>query len=308
MATLTDYLKLHFIVFLWGFTAILGLLISIPAVEMVFYRTLLAAIGIGVVILIAGGSFRVTGRDALRLTLIGFIVCLHWLSFFASARVSNASVSLVGFATNSLWAALLEPWFNGRQVKNFELVLGLLVLTGLYIIFSFNFTYHLGLLLGIVSGFTAALFSVLNAKLVRRIEPNTITFYEMVGAFVATALVLPVYKNTWAINSTLNLTPVSLDWLYIALLAWACSVYAYTTAIHLMKKLSVFFIQLTLNLEPVYGIIMAVIIFGETEKMGLNFYAGTLIILIAVMAYPKLKSRFEKKPATGVSPPSKSNR
>lgn len=290
MATVTDYLKLHFIVFLWGFTAVLGLLISIPAVEMVFYRTLLAALGMGAVIVVLKGSFKVSHSDAGRLLLIGFIVCIHWLSFFASARVSNASVSLVGFATNSVWAALLEPWLNGRQVKKFELLLGLLVLAGLYIIFSFNFTYYLGLLLGIVSGFTAALFSVLNAKLVKRIEPNTITFYEMIGAFLGTALFLPVYKQFWA--GTLQLTPTLPDWLYIALLAWACSVYAYATAIHLMKKLSVFFIQLTLNLEPLYGIIMAVIIFGEREKMGPNFYIGTAIILTAVMAYPKLKSRF----------------
>ncbi|QOI97415.1 MAG: DMT family transporter [Flammeovirgaceae bacterium] len=294
MATLTDYLKLHFIVFLWGFTAVLGLLISIPAVEMVFYRTLLAALGMGTVIVVLKGSFKVRQSDAGRLLLIGGIVCIHWLSFFASARVSNASVSLVGFATNSLWAALLEPWLNGRQVKKFELLLGLMVLAGLYIIFSFNFIYYLGLLLGIVSGFTAALFSVLNAKLVKRIEPNTITFYEMVGAFLGTALFLPLYKQFWAGDGTLQLVPTLLDWFYIALLAWACSVYAYTTAIHLMKKLSVFFIQLTLNLEPLYGIIMAVIIFGEREKMGLNFYIGTVIILAAVMAYPKLKSHFEK--------------
>lgn len=294
MATLSDYLKLHFIVFLWGFTAILGLLISIPSVEMVFYRTLLAALGMGVVILIARGSFSIESRDFFRLILIGFIVCIHWLSFFSSARVSNASVSLVGFATNSLWAALLEPWLNGRQVKKFELLLGLLVLMGLYIIFSFDFTYHLGLVLGIVSGFTAALFSVLNAKLVKRLEPNTITFYEMVGACIGTALFLPVYQQTWAANNTLHLAPSWVDWLYIAVLAWACSVYAYTTAIHLMKKLSVFFIQLTLNLEPVYGIIMAVLIFGEKEKMGLNFYTGTLIIISAVMLYPKIKSRFDK--------------
>jgi len=294
MAALSDYLKLHFIVFLWGFTAILGLLISIPAVEMVFFRTLLAAIGMGAAIIVLKGSFSVTPSDLAKLLLIGFIVCIHWLSFFASARVSNASVSLVGFATNSLWASFLEPWLNGRQIKKFELLLGLLVLAGLYIIFSINFTYHLGLFLGIVSGFTAALFSVLNAKLVKRIEPNTITFYEMLGAFLATALFLPLYKGTWAAGNQLQLVPTATDWLYIALLAWACSVYAYTTAIHLMKKLSVFFIQLTLNLEPVYGIIMAVIIFGEKEKMGLNFYTGTLIILTAVMVYPKLKSRFDK--------------
>ena len=294
MATVTDYLKLHFIVFLWGFTAILGLLISIPAVEMVFFRTLLAALAMGAVILITKGSFKISNSDVIKLLLIGFIVCFHWLAFFSSARVSNASVSLVGFATNSLWAALLEPLMNRTRVKKFELLLGLVVIIGLYVIFSFDFEYKLGLGLGVAAGFTAALFSVFNAKLVRRVSAYTITFYEMAGAFLATALFLPVYQYTVAENNQLNLTPTFTDWIYIAALAWACTAYAFSMAVKLMKKLSVFFIQLTLNLEPIYGIIMALIILGDKEKMGLNFYLGTLIILCAVLAYPTLKRKYDK--------------
>ncbi len=294
MATTTDYLKLHFIVFLWGFTAILGLLISIPSVEMVLYRTLLAALGMGAFILWRKGSFQVARTDSIKLILIGFIVCFHWLAFFGSARVSNASVSLVGFATNSLWAAMLEPWMNRKRIKKFELLLGLVVIVGLYVIFSFNFEYKLGLALGISAGFTAALFSVLNAKMVRRVDPYAITFYEMTGAFLATALFLPAYQYTFAEGGKLQLMPTVLDWVYIAILAWVCSVYAFSTAIKLMKKLSVFFIQLTLNLEPVYGIIMALIILGDSEKMGMNFYVGTLIIISTVVSYPWLKSKFDK--------------
>lgn len=294
MATTTDYLKLHFIVFLWGFTAILGLLISIPTVEMVLYRTLLASFGMGAFMLWSKSSFQITRTDSIKLVLIGFIVCFHWLAFFGSARVSNASVSLVGFATNSLWAAILEPWMNRNRIKKFELLLGLVVIVGLYVIFSFNFEYKLGLVLGIAAGFLAALFSVLNAKMVRRVDPYTITFYEMAGAFIATALCLPIYKYTIAEHGELRLIPTSLDWVYIAILAWVCTVYAFSMAIKLMKKLSVFFIQLTLNLEPVYGIIMALIILGDAEKMGLNFYAGTLIIISAVVSYPWLKSKFDK--------------
>lgn len=294
MATTTDYLKLHFIVFLWGFTAILGLLISIPTVEMVLYRTLLAALGMGAFIFWQGGSLRLSQGDIVKLLVIGFIVCFHWLAFFGSARVSNASVSLVGFATNSLWAAILEPWMNRNRIKKFELLLGAIVIVGLYVIFSFNFEYKLGLALGIAAGFSAALFSVLNAKMVRRIDPYAITFYEMVGAFIAAALFLPVYKYTLAEQNNLRLIPTSLDWVYLALLAWVCTVYAFSMAVKLMKKLSVFFIQLTLNLEPVYGIIMALIILGDSEKMGLNFYAGTFIIISAVVAYPWLKNKFDK--------------
>jgi drug/metabolite transporter (DMT)-like permease len=293
MVTRADYFKLHFIVFLWGFSGILGKLVTIPAYEMVFFRTLLAAIGIGMVMLFIHEKFKVSATQAVQLIAIGFIVAIHWLAFFESARVSNVSVSLVGFATNSLWTAMLDPLFNRTPVKKFELFLGFAVIAGLYIIFSFDFKYHLGLMIGILSGLTAALFSIFNARLVKTLPAFTISFYEMIGAFLCLLLFMPVYKVTWAPNATLHLTPGMMDWIYMIILTGACSVYAYSTAVDLMKKVSVFLIQLTLNLEPVYGIIMAVIIFGEEEKMGLNFYFGTLIILCAVASYPFLRRRFD---------------
>lgn len=294
MASTSDYFKLHFIVFLWGFSAILGKLVTIPAVEMVFFRSILAAAGMAIVITASRGTFKVSGNQFVRLLLIGSIVALHWMAFFGSARVSNVSVSLVGFATNSLWAALLDPWFNKTKMKKYELVLGCVVLTGLYIIFSFDFQYKLGLALGVLAGFTSALFSVFNSKMVKNIPSRTITFYEMIGVFVSIGIFLPVYQYFWAENNQLQLSPALMDWVYIALLAGVCSVYAYTVAVELMKRVSVFMIQLTLNLEPVYGIIMAVIIFGQSEKMNVNFYAGTFIILCAVAAYPLIKKRFDK--------------
>ncbi len=293
MASRNDYLKLHFIVFLWGFSAILGKLVTIPAVEMVFYRALMAVAGMAIVIAATKGTFAVTGTQFVRLLLIGAVVAVHWMAFFGSARVSNVSVSLVGFATNSLWAALLEPWFNRTRIKKFELLLGLVVICGLYIIFSFDFQYKLGLVLGILAGFTSALFSVFNAKFVRSIPAFTITFYEMIGVFLSIGVFLPVYKYTWATNHTLHLAPSWMDLLYIGLLAGVCSVYAYSVAVELMKKISVFLLQLTLNLEPLYGIVMAIIVFGNQEKMGLNFYFGTLIILGAVATYPMLKRKYD---------------
>lgn len=294
MASTVDYLKLHFIVFLWGFSAILGKLVTIPAVEMVWIRSILAAAGMGIVIFFTRGNFKVSRNDRLKLFAIGFIVAFHWIAFFGSARVSNVSVSLVGFATNSLWAALLEPMFNKTQIKKYELILGLLVLTGLYIIFSFDFEYKLGLLFGVLAGFTSALFSVFNSKMVKRISARSITFYEMIGVFLGTSIFLPVYQYAWATDHQLHLFPPAMDFLYIAILAGVCSVYAYTVAVELMKRVSVFMIQLTLNLEPIYGIIMAVIIFGQQEKMSVNFYIGTLVILSAVITYPLFKKRFDR--------------
>lgn len=294
MASSGDYVKLHFIVFLWGFSAILGKLVSIPAVEMVLFRSILAAIGMGAVILFARGQFEVTKIQLLKLVLIGFIVSLHWLAFFGSARVSNVSVSLVGFATNSLWAALLEPLYNKTRFKKYELLLGLVVLSGLYVIFSFDFQYKLGLLFGIIAGFTSAVFALFNSTMVKQIPARTITFYEMIGVFLGTLLFLPFYKMTWAANNELQLSPTLYDWIFIGLLAGVCSVYAYTVAVELMKRVSVFMIQLSLNLEPIYGIIMAVIIFGSEEKMTLNFYVGTFIIFCAVGSYPLVKKKFDR--------------
>jgi drug/metabolite transporter (DMT)-like permease len=294
MASSSDYLKLHFIVFLWGFSAILGKLISIPFVEMVFYRAIFAVAGMGIVIYFRKGSFKVSPRDFTIMILIGFIVAVHWLAFFGSARVANVSVSLVGFATNSLWTAFLEPWFNRQRVKKFEVLLGFIVLCGLYIIFSFDFQYKLGLALGILAGFTSAVFSIFNSRMVKRVSAPAITFYEMIGVFLGIALFLPLYQIFWAPNQQLDLTPTNMDWLYIALLAGGCSVYAYTVAVELMKRISVFVIQLCLNLEPVYGIIMAIIIFPNTETMNTNFYVGTFVILCAVISYPMLRKRFDK--------------
>jgi drug/metabolite transporter (DMT)-like permease len=291
--TLVDYFKLHFIVFLFGFTAILGKLISLPSVEMVFYRTLLATVGMGALIYLIKGSYALPSqKDFWKLMLTGLIVAAHWLTFFGSGRVSNPSVSLVGFATCSFWAALIEPIAKRKKIRPMEVGLGIAVLVGLYVIFSFDFHYIPGLVLGIASGLTAAVFSVINSKMVTRLSSYTITFYEMFAACLGIIAFFPFYK-TYFSDGSLHLIPSAADWFYLALLGWVCSVYAYSQMIDLSKKLSVFFIQLALNLEPVYGIGLALLIFGKQEVMGWNFYAGTLIILTAVALYPVLKNKYE---------------
>ena len=302
MHSTSDYLKLHFIVFLFGFTGILGKLVSIPAVEMVFYRTLFAAIGMAALLKITHGGFKVSTSDLLTLVLTGFIVGVHWLTFFISARVANVSVSLVGFATASLWSALLEPMVKGYRIRIIELAFGFIVLVGLYVIFFSDFNYSIGLILGVLSGLTCSIFSIINSQIVRRVDSFTITFYEMVGACIITALFLPVYQQYWADGAQLRLTPSPIDWIYIALLTGLCTVYAYSTAVELMKRLSVFFFQLSLNLEPVYGIIMAVIVFGEAEMMNANFYVGTFIILCAVLMYPLIKQKITASPTSAAHP------
>jgi drug/metabolite transporter (DMT)-like permease len=294
IATTKDYVKLHFVVLLFGFTAILGKLVTIPSVEMVFYRTLLAAAGMGVLILATSGTYKVSRTDLLKIVLTGSIVAVHWLTFFASGRVSNPSTSLVGFATCSFWAAFIEPIAKRKKIQGLEVVLGVVVILGLILIFSFNFDYALGLFLGVASGLTAALFSVINSKLAARVSAYTITFYEMIGACITVVVFFPLYQTFFTDDQQLHLTPEMMDWFYIGIMALACSVYAYSVMINLSKKLSVFFLNLALNLEPVYGILIALVVFGQQEVMGWNFYLGTLVILSAVAFYPFLKARSEK--------------
>lgn len=288
-ASTQDYFKLHFIVFLWSFTAVLGKLISIPAVEMVFYRTLLAAVGLAVLMILLRKSFSVSKTHLFAILLTSSIVAIHWITFFASGKISNPSTSLVGFATCSFWAALIEPLVKGKKIQLLEVGLGIVVLIGLVIIFTFDFQHPLGLLLGIISGLTAALFSVINSRLILRVNAYAITFYEMAGA----SIIILFFMSLGSVIGymPLNLKATGMDWVYIAFMAWVCSVYAFLVSINLSTRISVFFIQLALNLEPVYGIVLALLVFGSEEVMNLNFYLGTLIILSAVVAYPLIKRR-----------------
>jgi len=288
-----DFLRLHFIVILFGFTGILGKLISIPAVEMVFYRTLLAAAGMALFLAITHRSAKVSTADLTTLLLTGIVVGFHWLTFFVSGRIANVSVSLVGFATASFWTALLEPAFNRTRLNVFELLLGLFVVGGLVIIFGSDFQYSVGLWIGILSGLSCAVFALINARVVRRVDPFVITFYEMISAMVSVALFFPLYRAYWAEGHQLQMSPTLIDWLWILVLAWLCTVYAYSAAVELFKRISVFLFQLTLNLEPVYGILMALAVFGDSEQMGTSFYIGSFVIFCAVIAYPMVKSRLQ---------------
>lgn len=289
-----DYIKLHFIVWIWGFTAILGLLISIPSVEIVFYRTLLASVALLPLLFYKKITFRIGFKEVLKIVGTGFIIAAHWILFFAAARVSTASVCLAGMATCSLWTSFLEPFLNNKKVKLFEVFLGLTVIGGLYIIFRFEFNHAFGLGMAVVSAFLSALFSVINGKLTFRHNPYMITFYEMAGACLGTALFFPIYTAYFA-QDGLQLIPTNMDWLWLFILSGICTVYAFSVSVEIMKRISAFVVNLTVNLEPVYGIALAVLIFGEKEQMQPGFYVGTLIILLSVLAYPVLNKYYKRR-------------
>lgn len=249
MSLQKDYLHLHFIVLVWGFTAILGLLIDMPPVEIVFYRTLLASLGLMVVLKFRNVGFRIKiPRDYVVILGTGVLIGIHWITFFLSARISNASVCLAGMATCSLWTAFIEPISLGRKVKGFEVILGMIAVIGIAIIFNIEFDFLSGLLVAILSAFLAAVFSVINGRLSKKYDPYLITFYEMVGACLSIALFFPIYGSYF--SEGIQLVGSSTDFLYLGALALFCTVYAYSISVELMKRLSVFAINLTINNYP----------------------------------------------------------
>ena len=288
------YFLLHLVVLIWGFTAVLGLLISIPSVEIVFYRTLFAAISLYLLLYFSNQPIRLAPKPTLYIIATGCLIGAHWILFFGAARVATASVCLAGMATSSLWTSLIEPFFYSKKIKFYEVALGVVVIVGLYIIFRFEFDHALGLAMAIASAILASFFTVINSKFTKHHYHYTITLYEMVGAFLFTLLFLPFYTS-FISEGIVQWLPTLLDGVYLLILVLLCTVYAYSASVQLMKYVSAFAVNLTNNMEPVYGILLALIILGDDEQMTPGFYLGTSIILISVLAYPLIRRYYRKK-------------
>jgi len=286
------YIKLHFLVVLWGFTAVLGLLIKLSFIEVVFYRTLLSVVPLALILVISKVGFSINPREGMKLILTGVVIAVHWLLFFGAARYSNASVSLIGLSTVTFWTSLLEPLLHKRKLSWIEILFGLSVAGALFIIFGQDFSYGLGLAMSLLSALLAAFFSVLNYGYVRKHSALTITFYEMVGAWLGTIPFLWILTTPDKV--LLNLPSWS-DMGYLLILAIICTVYANIEATRLLRQFSVFASNLVINLEPIYGILLALLFFGDSEKMNLSFYVGAGVLTFVVFLYPIVLKRVGEK-------------
>ncbi len=281
-----DQLHLHFIVGLWGFTSILGKIISIPSVEIVFYRTFFSVLFLLGLAMMFKKNITLPFRSGVWILLTGFIVGAHWITFFAAVKVSKVSIALAGIATCALFTSLIEPLINQTRIKVYEVLFGLLVIVGLYIIFKFEYNHTLGLLLSLASALLASVFSVLNANFTKKHSPESITVYEMGGACLCCVLFFPFYSVYFTDGAGLQLALNLSDTFYLLLLALFCTVYAFYASVELLKRVTAFNVNLITNLEPVYGILLAFMIFGADEQMTTAFYVGTAIILFSVLSYP----------------------
>ncbi len=292
-AKLKNYLLLHLIVFIWGFTAVLGALISLDAIPLVWFRMLLAAIFIGLFVAFKQLSLKVTKRQLLILVAAGGVIAVHWITFFMAIKVSNVSVTLATISTGAFFTAFLEPIFYKRKMVWYEIVFGMIVIAGLYIIFNVGADYKLGILLALISALLSAIFSLINGKLVQQIPSTVIGFYEISSGVLMITLYL-------LLNGDFSLAFFQLstmDWLYMLLLSSICTAYAIVASVQVMKLLSPYTVMLTINLEPIYGILLAYFIFGESEKMSEGFYVGGAVILATVLANGIMKNSLKRKAA-----------
>jgi drug/metabolite transporter (DMT)-like permease len=287
------YLELHIAVFLFGFTAILGDLIQLPAISIVWWRVLLTSISL--VFLIKLGSLfnSLTRRQIFMFLGIGFIVGLHWLCFYGAIKYANASIALICMATTSLFTSFIEPFILKKKLFWLEIALGFVIIPAMILIVqSTEWSMLPGIWIGLLAAFLAALFAVLNKKNIALAAPMDITFLEITGAWLLMSVILPFYLKH--ADQALFL-PRGMDWVYLIIMVLLCTSLAYYLALRSLHYLSAFASNLVINLEPVYGIFLAIIILKDHKDLSLNFYIGVSIIIAAVFIYPLAKKKFKPK-------------
>ncbi len=292
-ATTRAYIQLHIAVFAYGFTAILGDLISLSALNLVWWRVLITSVSLLFLINVVNLFRTMPRKRILQFMGIGVLVGLHWICFYGAIKLANASISLVCMATSSFFAAFLEPLFLKERIKGYQVALGMLIIPGMALVVNgIQVEMMLGVWVGLAASLLATLFGIFNKILIDEAEPYSITFLELSSAWLFLSLLLPFF-----LEDLTDLKPTTHDWGYLLVLSLICTTLAFALSLKALKHLSAFASSLTINLEPVYGILLAYFMLNDSQELSTNFYIGVVVILLAVFAYPYLKRKLE--PETG---------
>ena len=285
-----NLLILHFTVFIWGFTSILGELISIAAVQLVWYRVVIALVSLFLYFKFNKTSYKISRNSVLKLLATGALVGGHWILFFGSIKLSTVSVTLVCLSSITLFTAIFEPIINRKRISKLEIIAGLLIITGILLIFEFETQYTKGIIVGLLSAMCASLFSIINARQVKQIEAPVIALYELSGAFIWISIFL-LFTHGFGPGMVLKNSDIG----YLFILGTICTSLAYVAGVSVMKEFSAFKVALITNLEPVYGIIMAFIFFGDMHKLKPGFWVGAVIILSTIFLFPLAQKQIARR-------------
>ncbi len=292
------YFLMHLAILLWGFTGIFGKAINMSEGMIVWYRMLISSIGL-IPFLVTKKIKLPPAKEAGKIIFTGMIVCFHWIFFYASIKASNVSIALSCFSSVSLFTALLDPISKGKRPKFIEIIFSFAVIAGLYIIFSVQSLYATGIVLALISAFLGAVFTIFNKSLTEKYVAEVITFYELASGFLFFTLIMPLYLS---ITNTSFQFPSTLDLFYLILLGFICTSFAFTISLKALKELDAFTLNLSVNLEPLYSIIIAIILFNEHEMLNPGFFIGTAIILSSVAVHSYIKWRYHLNPPENRQP------
>jgi len=273
-------IKLHIAVFLWGFTGVLGRLIQLNEGLLVWYRLLITVTTLLLINFCRKSLSQIKSSTKIILMSIGILVALHWVFFYGSIKYANVSISLVCLSCISFFTSILEPIIVKSKFSFIEISLSLLSILGIALIFHFDNKYRTGILLGLISAIFSALFSTINKKNVTVASSNSIMFYELLGGLLFLSLLLPIYLKIFPTNKVI---PSAIDIIYLVILSWVCTIIAMDFSLQSLRKVSAFTLNLTLNLEPVYGVLLAFFIYNEQKELSNNFYWGFSLIAISVV-------------------------
>lgn len=283
------FLQLHLSIFLAGFTGVLGRLITLNEGLLVWWRLLLTAATMWILFSITKKLQRISRKQVLQLSGVGFLAAMHWVTFYGSIKTANVSVALICFSSVGFFTSLTEPLLEKKPVDLKEVVLGLLVMAGISIIFHFDARYKTGIILGVLCAVLLAFSMVLLRRYLRILNSETVLTYQLSGGFIWLSLLLPFYLHYFPGDIVPGWS--NLGWLIF--LAWFCSVWAFTLTGNALKKLSAYTVNLSFNLEPLYGIVLAFMMYNEQQELGFSFLMGSCLILLSVLIHTWLvwKSR-----------------
>ena len=275
-------LQLHVFVFLAGLTGSLGFLIKLNGLVLVFYRILITVFLLLILSIFKKNEHRYTHKTKLSLLGTGVIIAIHWVCFYQSIKLANISIALVCLSCTSLFTSLIEPFWKHAKIKIIEILIGSLSLLGILLIFHFDTQYRTGIIVGLFSALFAAIFSIINKQLTSHIDIQTIQSYEMTGGLLFTLPFIVILGYNTGFNP-IGLVPSTMDWFWLAILSIVCTLWSNHLMLSSLKHISAFTLNVTLNLEPVYGIILAFLLFKEQKLLGLSFYVGIVCIIISVL-------------------------
>ena len=263
--------QLNAAVFLWGFTGVLGRAITLDSTMLVWWRLLITMFSLWILYLVQGKARRIPTRSVLMISVIGTIQALHWVCFYASIKLANVTIALTCLSTTALIAAFLEPLVMRKKFDFFEIILGLFAIAGILIIYNTHLHFSAGIIIGLVSALLTVMVSVYNKKIIDKYHPEHITLYQLTGGFLGMTVLLPLFhvffSEAWS-------APTAMDWLWLLVLSWVCTILTFFLYIRSLKSISAFTMNLTLTLEPIYGIILAFIIYQENKFLSQWFYLG----------------------------------